>query len=126
MERTQTRQGKVFDARWRGVVLRHIEEYQVKFVAVTTTEYTAVNYLRTSYQNNYEHLWSKRYHSRNVTQSQTIRGGVKMGQLLCAGGFNPSDPPTNTALDKRTKIYTDRIKSELLLDRLSVYAKRPH
>jgi len=31
--------GKVFDARWG--MLRHIEEYQVKFVAVTT-EYTAV------------------------------------------------------------------------------------
>ena len=61
-------------------VLRHIEEYQVKFVAVTTV-YSSIqqyNNLRTtSYQNNYEHLWSKRYHSRNVTQSQTIRG-VKM------------------------------------------------
>jgi len=40
LEHTQTRQGKVFDARW-GWVLWHIEEYQVKFVAVTT-EYTAV------------------------------------------------------------------------------------
>jgi len=40
LECTQTRHGKVFDARWEGV-LRHTEEYQVKFVAVTT-EYTAV------------------------------------------------------------------------------------
>ena len=59
-------------------VLRHIEEYQVKFVAVTTVYSKQYNNLRTtSYQNNYERLWSQRYHSRNVTQSQTI-SGVKM------------------------------------------------
>ena len=40
LERTLDQTGKLFDAHWGGGV-RHIEEYQVKFVAVTT-EYTAV------------------------------------------------------------------------------------
>ena len=93
--------------------MRHIEEYQVKFVAVTT-EYSLQQYdnlQTTSYQNDYEHLWSKRYHSRNVTQSQTIRRGVKMdphkpfltvskGVSCCVqGGSTPPDPlPTNAVL----------------------------
>jgi len=29
---------------------------------------------------------------------QTIFNCIEWGQLLCAGWFNPSDPPTNTAL----------------------------
>jgi len=41
LERTQTRQGKLFDARWGGV-LRHIEKYQVKFVAVTIRVYSSI------------------------------------------------------------------------------------